>query len=180
MGGRALLAEGPALGSQWDRCPGSSEQEPVWPSRGQAGEHVACASCLRAPPLHSSRHSLWACPDSRPGWRRLASSGAALGPGIPHGAELRARKEQEPVGEFLVLSCACSALCMWGGGGHREVARWPGTQGSALPWHPLGLEEAERQQRTQIARARGPRGLGGGAVTQMGKLRPATSTEQAP
>lgn len=143
MGGRALLAEGPALGSQWDRCPGSSEQEPVWPSRGQAGEHVACASCLRAPPLHSSRHSLWACPDSRPGWRRLASSGAALGPGIPHGAELRARKEQEPVGEFLVLSCACSALCMWGEGAGTETShaglgpRVPPCPGTHWGWRKL-------------------------------------------
>lgn len=88
---------------------------PGWRAHG-------CASCLQLPPLPGFHLSLWACPDPRPDSRCLASSGASLGPRIAHGAEPWAGKQQELVGECLVLPCTCSAASWWGRGTERSHA----------------------------------------------------------
>lgn len=105
----------------------------------------ACGVCFVPPGAPSAQ--LPSFPLGLPGLQAwLAASGQLWGrpgPGIPHGAELRARKEQEPVGEFLVLSCACSALCMWGGGAGTERShaglgpRVPPCPGTHWGWRKL-------------------------------------------
>lgn len=88
------------------------------PGRGQAGEHVGVLRASSRPLCSAS------VVPSGPGRTPGLAGGVrpALGPPsarITHGAKLQARKEQEPVGEFLVLPWTCSAA-LWGQGAERS------------------------------------------------------------